>query len=169
MRAALRRLMALASIVMLPIPAHAQTRLIVAVGASNTEGKNVSRPWPELLQSALRADGYNVRVLNKGVFGETTDRMVKRLDSAVPNDASLVIFQPGIINDRRAGIFGREKEMISDARSRLSQRGIKMLPLLGLKSIAGNTFVDRAHFSEAGHRRVAAYLKPRVEQMLGRP
>lgn len=169
MKTALRHLIALASILTLPISAHAQTHLIVAVGASNTEGKNVSRPWPDILQASLRADGYDVRVVNKGVFGETTDRMVKRLDSTVPDGTSLVIFQPGIINDKRAGLFGREREMISDARASLGRRGIKMLLLLGLRNIAGNTFVDRAHFSEEGHRRVAAYLKPKVEQMLGRP
>lgn len=146
-----------------PVAVQAKTITIVALGASNTMGYRASRPWPAQLQQALRKKGYEVSVSNQGVFGDTTRGMLRRLHSAVPRRTSLVILQPGVVNDKRAGIYGKERYYIGQIRHRLSALHIKLIVLLNLRRIAGqDTFVDKAHFSNKGHARVAAYLLPRV-------
>lgn len=143
--------------------AQGKTIKIVALGASNTIGAGANHPWPAQLQKMLRKKGYKVKILNKGIFGDTTRNMLRRLHSAVPVGTSLVILQPGVINDVRAGIYGKERYYISQIRRRLGAEHIKFILLLHLKRIAGSdTFVDRAHFSNKGHAQVAAYLLPRV-------
>ena len=61
-------------------PAGAAT--IVALGASNTYGKGVARnqAYPAQLEAILRAKGANVRVVNAGINGDTTEGMLQRLD-----------------------------------------------------------------------------------------
>jgi acyl-CoA thioesterase-1 len=74
----------------------------VALGASNTFGKGVSRgqAYPAQLEVLLRARGISVHVVNAGINGNTTGEMLARLDSAVPKGTRVVILQPGG-NDRR--------------------------------------------------------------------
>jgi acyl-CoA thioesterase-1 len=71
--------------------AHAAT--VVALGASNTFGKGVSRSqsYPAQLETLLRAKGLNVRVINAGVNGDTTGGMLGRLDRVVAKGTSVVI------------------------------------------------------------------------------
>src|SRR5262249_62044821 len=72
-------------------PADAAT--IVALGASNTYGKGVSRSeaYPAQLEALLRARGYNARVVNAGISGDTTGGMLGRLDGAGPGGTGLVL------------------------------------------------------------------------------
>jgi acyl-CoA thioesterase I len=80
--------------------AHAAT--VVALGASNTFGKGVSRSqaYPAQLEALLRARGLSVRVINAGINGDTTGGMLARLDRVVPKGTNVVILQPGG-NDQR--------------------------------------------------------------------
>jgi len=80
----------------------AQAATVVALGASNTFGKGVSRSqaYPAQLEGLLRAKGLNARVINAGINGDTTGGMLARLDRMVPKGTSVVILQPGG-NDRR--------------------------------------------------------------------
>src|SRR6202012_4925464 len=79
----------------------ADAATIVALGARNTYGKGAARnqTYPAELEAILRAKGLNVRVVNAGINGDTTEGMLHRLDRAVPNGTSAVILQPGG-NDR---------------------------------------------------------------------
>jgi hypothetical protein len=62
--------------------ASADAATIVALGASNTFGKGVARnqAYPAQLEAILRAKGANVRVVNAGINGDTTEGMLQRLD-----------------------------------------------------------------------------------------
>jgi acyl-CoA thioesterase-1 len=83
-------------------PAFAQGSIrIVALGASNTYGKGVSRPqaYPAQLQGLLKQRGVSAVVSNAGINGDTTGGMLARLSSAVPAGTKVVILQPGG-NDR---------------------------------------------------------------------
>src|SRR3979409_1477369 len=82
----------------------ADAATIVELGAGNTYGKGVARnqAYPAQLEAILRAKGVNVHVVNAGINGDTTEGMLGRLDSAVPNGTSAVILKPGG-NDRRKG------------------------------------------------------------------
>src|SRR5260370_41833106 len=82
---------------LVPCWGAADAATIVALGASNTYGKGVSRSlaYPAQLEALLRARGYNIRAINAGINGDTTSSMASRLDTVVPDGNSLVILQLG--------------------------------------------------------------------------
>jgi acyl-CoA thioesterase I len=143
--------------------AHAAT--VVALGASNTFGKGVSRSqsYPAQLETLLRARGLEVRVINAGVNGDTTGGMLARLDRVVPKGTSVVILQPGG-NDRR--------KLASDntpaIQSRLSAMGIKvvMIPNGMLQGLPHQP--DGQHLTPEGYRMLAEELVGQVAAALGK-
>jgi acyl-CoA thioesterase-1 len=144
-------------------PAGAAT--IVALGASNTYGKGVARnqAYPAQLEAILRAKGANVRVINAGINGDTTEGMLQRLDRTVPNGTSAVILQPGG-NDRRKGSPDRTSEI----QSRLRARGIPVI------MIPNDTFrglprqPDGQHLTPEGYHLLAEQLASQVAGVIGR-
>ena len=84
--------------------AHAQSALIVALGDSNTAGFGVGRQnaFPAQLETMLRMTGYDVRVANAGINGDTLRGMLARLNSYVPQGTQIVIVQGGY-NDVQMG------------------------------------------------------------------
>jgi acyl-CoA thioesterase-1 len=149
--------------------AHSASAQIVALGASNTEGKGVSssEAWPAVLQGMLRARGRNVSVVNAGISGDTTGGELARLDSAVPDGTRIVIINFGG-NDFRRGRRGggmitpemRQANMASIL-SELHKRHIRTIEVDGIiNSIrhAGMVQVDGIHLTAEGHRQVAARL-----------
>ena len=89
----------------LPNTAEAVARgrelVIVALGSSSTVGTGASRPemaYPEQLADALRRlwPALSIAVYNEGVGGDTTDKMLARLDrSVLAHHPQLVIWQTG--------------------------------------------------------------------------
>jgi acyl-CoA thioesterase-1 len=81
---------------------HASSLNIVVVGASNTAGWGVdaANAFPARLQTILKERGIDAQVTSAGVIGDTTGGMLRRIDSAVPNNTNIVILQPGT-NDLR--------------------------------------------------------------------
>ena len=77
--------------------AAAEPAYIVALGDSITHGNGVSvdEAFPAQLEKMLRADGFNVQVINAGVDGDTTDRMLMRINSVIPSGTKVVIVQGG--------------------------------------------------------------------------
>lgn len=137
---------------------------VVALGASNTYGKGVARnqAFPAQLETMLRAKGLNVRVVNAGINGDTTEGMLRRLDSAVPNGARAVILQPGG-NDRRKGSPDRTAEI----QSRLSARGIRViiLPNNAFRGLPHQP--DGQHLTPDGYHMIAESLASRVAGAIG--
>ena len=76
-----------------------------------------SQAYPAQLEAILRARGVVIHVVNAGINGDTTEGMLRRLDSAVPNGTRAVILQPGG-NDLRKGSADRTAEI----QGRLSAR-----------------------------------------------
>lgn len=74
---------------------------IVALGSSSTEGAGASSPeasYPARLEALLRAalPGRDVRVVNAGRSGQTSDDMLARIDADVlAHQPSLVVWQAG--------------------------------------------------------------------------
>lgn len=143
----------------------ANAATIVALGASNTYGKGVSRAqaYPAQLQAILRAKGKSVRVVNAGINGDTTEGMLKRLDRAVPNGTSVVLFQPGG-NDRRKGTPDRSSEI----QSRLSARGIPVVVVSNGMFSGLPQQADGIHLTPEGYRMLAQSLASQVEGSIGR-
>jgi acyl-CoA thioesterase-1 len=145
---------------------------IVALGASNTSGAGrgrtngrvpSSQAYPAQLQALLAAKGISARVTNAGIPGDTTGGMLARLNSAVPNGTSIVIFQPGG-NDARRGDGASRQSNIAEIKHRLAARHIKVIMLGHLGQIAprGTRDPDGQHFNAQGHAAFAAWLAPKV-------
>lgn len=142
---------------------------IVALGASNTQGKGVSpsEAWPAVLESMLRAKGRNSHVVNAGISGDTTGGMLARLDSSVPEGTRLVILNFGG-NDfsrglRGGGLVSPEARQANITRilGELHRHRIRTIEADGIINsarAAGMVQVDRIHLTVAGHRRVASQL-----------
>jgi acyl-CoA thioesterase I len=140
---------------------------VVALGASNTEGKGVSssESYPAQLQAMLQARGSKLRVTNAGVSGDTTGGMLARLTSAVPEGTKIVILQFGGNDFRRNNPPEMRQANIASIQQELRKRGIKMVQADGLvKSVRAAGFVqpDGMHLTPEGYRRVAARLLPSI-------
>jgi acyl-CoA thioesterase I len=147
---------------------------IVAFGASNISGWNVAatEAIPAQLQTMLRAKGYSVRVLNAGVFGNTTADMRNRMDSDIPEGTSIVILDTsgGLSNDAKKGISRDQGEAeLAAIRVHLVDRHIKVIPVSAADIPAQYHQADGEHLTPEGHRLAAASLVAEVEDTLGPP
>jgi len=85
---------------------HAQEPTILIVGDSLSAGFgiDVDQSWATLLQSRLEEQGYEYRVVNASIGGETTEGGATRIDRALANfSPALVILELGG-NDGLRGI-----------------------------------------------------------------
>jgi acyl-CoA thioesterase-1 len=115
------------------------------------------------LEAILRAKGSNVRVVNAGINGDTTEGMLGRLDRAVPNGTSAVILQPGG-NDGRKG----RPDRTADIQSRLAARNIPVI-VLGNSMLGGLPHQpDGQHLTPEGYHMLAESLASQVTGAIGR-
>ena len=150
-------------------PSVAAENLVVAVGASQTYGKGVSRndAYPAQLELLLRQKGYDVRVINSGVNGQTTGVMLQRLEGSVPPETGVVILQPGG-NDKRKGLGAERAENIASIRKILAARGI---PVIMMENAVFRNYprqADGQHLTAAGYRSLAKSLVSKVSALLSK-
>jgi acyl-CoA thioesterase-1 len=163
------RLLFVALSVIFAVYANSASAQIVALGASNTQGKGVSpsEAWPAVLESMLRAKGRNVHVTNEGISGDTSWGMLARLDSAVPDGTTIVILDFAR-NDFTRGRHGGALVSAEDRQANivkvlaeLHRRHIRTIDADGIINsvrAAGMVQVDGIHLTVAGHQRVASQL-----------
>lgn len=165
-----RSFLALISIAFSIVLASSASAQIVALGASNTQGKGVSpsEAWPARLESMLQAKGRNVHVANAGISGDTTGGELGRLDSSVPEGTTLVILNFGR-NDFARGRNGRGMIVTAEQRqanmasivAALHKRHIRTIVADGIidhARAAGMVQPDHIHLTAAGHQWVANRL-----------
>jgi acyl-CoA thioesterase-1 len=151
-------------------PAMAQ---VVAVGASNTDGLGVGRAaaFPAQLERLLRADGYPVSVVNAGVSGDGTGRMLARLDAVTPAGTRLVLLDVGggLFNNWRLGVDRSQgPQDIAAMEARLAGRRIAVIEVhTNYDMPAEYLQADHLHLTPEGHKRLAQRLLPDVERALG--
>ena len=76
--------------------ASAPTVLVFGDSLSAGYGIDVDQSWPALLQSRLESQGYEHRVINASISGETTEGGVTRIGSTLENfSPELVILELG--------------------------------------------------------------------------
>jgi acyl-CoA thioesterase I len=157
------------------LDAEAASINIVALGASGTAGRgrgghsggvSPEEAFPAQLESMLRARGYDAHVTNAGIAGDTTDGMLARLDSSVPDGTRLVILQPGT-NDGTHGASAGAATNVPQIIQKLRARGIKVI-MAHMKSGASEIGPDGQHFTARGYSLVAAYLLPQVIGAIGK-
>lgn len=166
--------------------------LIVALGDSNTAGFGVGQgnAFPAQLKVMLQRRGYNARIANAGVSGDTFGGMLSRLDTSVPAGTRLVIVQGGY-NDLIRGtprdvIIARIQGILSQLRARhvpavlcgfffpeWDAVGRRLAAQYGARFVPGSTCYspshtgpDRLHMSAEGHTVVAQRLVPVVASAL---
>ena len=160
--------------------ARADSALVVAIGADNVNGKGKGKNYPggvgrsdafpAQLETLLRAQGVDARVVNAGLAGDTTPGILGRLNSDVPNGTRLVILDIAKGNDSRAGGKDAEADNIDKIKSQLDARHIALFVLPDWKTIPGlmdNRDPDGHHFTAEGHAKIAAFLLPKVTAILG--
>jgi acyl-CoA thioesterase-1 len=86
-------------------PGQAAERVIVVLGDSLTAGLGVAREeaYPALLEARLRREGYDYRVVNAGVSGDTSAGGLRRVDWALRARPEIVIVALGA-NDGLRGL-----------------------------------------------------------------
>ncbi len=89
---------------------------IVAMGDSLTEGLGVDleNAYPAQLERKLLSDGYNVRVINAGISGETSSGALSRVDWVMTLEPAIIILETGP-NDGLRGIDPAVTEQNIDA------------------------------------------------------
>jgi acyl-CoA thioesterase-1 len=82
---------------LIPHAVAARTLRLVALGDSLTAGYGLSpgKAFPDRLEAALRAKGWDVKVINAGVSGDTAADALTRYDWSVPQDADALIIELG--------------------------------------------------------------------------
>ena len=87
------------------VPASARTLKLVALGDSLTAGYGVApgKAFPDQLEAALKAKGWDVTVVDAGVSGDTAADGLARYDWSVPADADALIVELGA-NDMLRGL-----------------------------------------------------------------
>ncbi len=83
--------------------------------------------FPAVLESALKARGFDVNVINAGVSGDTTSGGLERLDWSVPDGTKLVILELGA-NDALRGIAPEiTRDNLGKMLNRLKERSIQVI------------------------------------------
>lgn len=100
--------------------------------------------FPNVLESALRAEGVDVQVENAGVSGDTSRGGLERLDWAVPEGTQAVLVELGA-NDMLRGVNpAQTKEALDQIITRLKGRGIHVM-LAGMRATPtlGRDYVEK--------------------------
>ena len=116
-------------------PAGAEPMRLLALGDSLTAGYGVAAEasFPAQLERALRAEGYDVTVLNAGVSGDTTAGGRARLDWALADRPQAAIVELGA-NDGLRGLDPAQAERnLDDILTRLKTSGVRVL-LTGMRA-----------------------------------
>ena len=131
---------ALAALTLLSSPVKAAPLTVLALGDSLTAGYGLAREeaFPSRLEAALRAKGYDVRVVNAGVSGDTSAGGRARLDWALADKPRAAIVELGA-NDGLRGLdpavtFGNLDYIVGRLKAAnvaVLLTGMKALPNLG--------------------------------------
>jgi acyl-CoA thioesterase I len=126
------------------------------------------------LQALLKAKGYDVRVVNMGVNGDSTAGILARVKS-VPQGTRVVLVEYAKGNEERHHIANSAAHM-AEIRSELAARDIKSIDVTGVISLAfvhargsgGLINAGGPHLNAAAYGEVARQVLPEVEAAIGR-
>jgi|SRR5690349_2151254 acyl-CoA thioesterase I len=101
-------------------PADAAVHVVVCLGDSLTAGLGVSpeEAYPALLEARLRREGYDYRVVNAGVSGDTSAGGLRRIDWALKAHPDVVLVALGA-ND---GLRGQPPDALRANLTRIVER-----------------------------------------------
>jgi acyl-CoA thioesterase-1 len=105
-------LLAAMLLLLAPAPAAAASRVIAVLGDSLTAGLGVApdEAYPALLGARLAREGYDYRVINAGVSGDTSSGGLRRVDWVLRQQPEVVVVALGA-ND---GLRGQPVALLRD-------------------------------------------------------
>jgi acyl-CoA thioesterase-1 len=106
-----------------------EERVIVAFGDSLTAGLgvDVGRTYPALLGERLKREGYEYRVINAGVSGDTTAGGLRRVDWALRLKPEIVILELGVNDALRGQKLTAVRANLDQLVSRFQAAGARVL------------------------------------------
>jgi acyl-CoA thioesterase-1 len=115
--------------------ADARTLQLVAFGDSLTAGYGLKAGvrFPEVLERELKSAGYDVKVINAGVSGDTAEDGLLRFDWSVPQGTDALIVELGANNMLRGMPIEGAKQALSAILEKARQTHIPTL-LAGMKA-----------------------------------
>lgn len=127
-------ILALLLVLVAPAPPGAAERVIVVLGDSLTAGLGVARDeaYPALLEERLRREGFDYRVVNAGVSGDTTAGGLRRLDWVLRSRPDIVIVALGANDGLRAQPVTALRDNLAAIVTRLRAAGARVL-LAGMR------------------------------------
>ena len=128
------RLLLVLGLLLAQTPAEAAERVIVALGDSLTAGLGVAadEAYPALLEARLRSAGFDYRVVNAGVSGDTTAGARRRLDWVLRPRPEIVIVALGANDGLRGQPVTALRDNLTAIVTRLRESGPHVL-LVGMR------------------------------------
>jgi lysophospholipase L1-like esterase len=138
---------------------------IVAFGASNVSGFKVepSQTWPALLEMLLQAKGYNIRVINAGLSGDTTAHMLQRVDTSIPNVIQILLMPLIMLGQNIQGRHSeRRAQFALDVNVRAEEEIETVLSHLEYQNTLLITMIDKLGLDMEEPKGASATSKPRA-------
>jgi len=162
MRGLLGLLLLLAQLAAGP-PARAGERVIVAFGDSLTAGLGVAadQAYPALLAERLRREGYEYKVVNAGVSGDTTAGGLRRVDWALRLKPEIVILELGVNDALRGQNLAAVRANLDQLVARFQAAGARVLVAgMRLPPNYGSRYAEDFHrlFGEVARARNAPHV-----------
>jgi len=121
-------------------PAKNYEGTVIAMGNSLTAGLGVAEEeaYPAMLEKKLQQNGYNWRVINGGISGETSSGALARINWIIAQQPDIVILETGA-NDGMRGIntgfirknISQTVQLLKEAGAEVVLAGMQMLQNLG--------------------------------------
>jgi len=126
--------LAVVALLLVSAPATGAERVIVALGDSLTAGLGVApdEAYPALLGERLKREGYDYRVVNAGVSGDTSAGGVRRVDWVLRQRPELVIVALGANDGLRGQPPAQLRDNLVAIIDRIRASGARVL-LAGMK------------------------------------
>ncbi len=140
--------------------------LVLGDSLSGAYGINISEGWVALLQQQIINEGYDYRVINASVSGDTTRTGLSRIDSALKSHApEIVIIALGGNDGLRGLAFSEIENSLSSIIESCKKNHVEIL-LVGVRMPPNYGAVYNKQFTELYRRLAQRYEIPLVPRML---
>ncbi len=140
--------------------------LVLGDSLSGAYGININQGWVALLQQQIISKGYDYKVINASVSGDTTRTGLSRIDSALKNHKpEIVIIALGGNDGLRGLAFSEIKNSLSSIIDSCKKSHVEIL-LVGVRMPPNYGTVYNKQFAELYHSLAQRYEIALVLQML---
>lgn len=140
--------------------------LVLGDSLSGAYGININEGWVALLQQQIINEGYDYRVINASVSGDTTRTGLSRIDSALKSHTpEIVIIALGGNDGLRGLAFSEIENSLSSIIESCKKNHVEIL-LVGVRMPPNYGAVYNKQFTELYRRLAQRYDIPLVPKML---